>query len=338
MTARLFNISDISKFRQELMGLGIIGVLLSHLVSVGEFDTNNVFVQVLLIFKQLVYTQGFLFLSGFGLFFSMAKNADYLSFIKRRVNRLYIPFLVMTLPFFVFQVVVRSESIWCLLGRLTTVSFWIEGNYSGMWYVAISVLLYLLFPLYYKVVFANNRDEKMVIKIAWGGVILSILAHYLFRVTPYYEMVEIGVAKIPAFFIGPIFAFLLMKNNKRLTRMSNIHMALVLVVWLALSLWLHDTEGRSIILKFVFIPLSCVVIRCLYGIKSLSGLNVLLKWFGKYSLELYVLHLIILKTPELLPLFSSKQLVITGIIIALATCSLYSILSNRIAKWISGVI
>lgn len=169
MTARLFNISDISKFRQELMGLGIIGVLLSHLVSVGEFDTNNVFVQVLLIFKQLVYTQGFLFLSGFGLFFSMAKNADYLSFIKRRVNRLYIPFLVMTLPFFVFQVVVRSESIWCLLGRLTTVSFWIEGNYSGMWYVAISVLLYLLFPLYYKVVFANNRDEKMVIKIAWGG-------------------------------------------------------------------------------------------------------------------------------------------------------------------------
>ena len=46
MTARLFNISDISKFRQELMGLGIIGVLLSHLVSVGEFDTNNVLVQV----------------------------------------------------------------------------------------------------------------------------------------------------------------------------------------------------------------------------------------------------------------------------------------------------
>jgi len=96
-------------------------------------------------------------------------------------------------------------------------------------------------------------------------------------------------------------------------------MALVLVVWLALSLWLRDTEGRSIILKFVSIPLSCVVIRYLYSIKSLSGLNVLLKWFGKYSLELYVLHLIILKTPELLPFFNSREMVIFGM------CSLFSI-------------
>ena len=134
-------------------------------------------------------------------------------------------------------------------------------------------------------------------------------------------MVEIGVAKIPAFFIGPIFAFLLMKNNKRLTRMSNIHMALVLVVWLALSLWLHDTEGRSIILKFVFIPLSCVVIRCLYGIKSLSRLNVLLKWFGMYSLEIYVLHLLILKTPELLPLLDERGKILVSILFSLILCN-----------------
>lgn len=57
----MFALEDISKYRQELMGIGIVGVLLSHLVTVGGFDTNNMLVKFLLLFKQLVYTQGFLF-------------------------------------------------------------------------------------------------------------------------------------------------------------------------------------------------------------------------------------------------------------------------------------
>ena len=132
MKNKIFTIEDISKYRQELMGIGIIGVLLSHLVTVGEFDISNIFIRILLFFKQLVYTQGFLFLSGFGLFFSLSKNSEYLPYFKRRINRLYIPFLVMTIPFFIIQVVARDNSIWFLIGRLTTFSFWIEGNYSGM--------------------------------------------------------------------------------------------------------------------------------------------------------------------------------------------------------------
>lgn len=152
--------------------------------------------------------------------------------------------------------------------------------------------------------------------------------------TAYYEMVAIGVSKIPAFFIGPIFAFLLMKNDKELTRLSNIYMVVILLVWLTLSLCLHDLEGRSIILKFVFIPLSCIIIELLCKNWWLSNLNILLKWFGKYSLELYVLHLLVLKTPELLPFLSQRELITVGIGLALLTCSSYSIISNKIVKLI----
>ena len=166
---RMFALEDISKYRQELMGIGIVGVLLSHLVTVGGFDTNNMLVIFLLLFKQLVYTQGFLFLSGFGLYFSLSKNSDFFSYLKRRVNRLYIPFVMITIPFFIIQVITREESIWCLLGRLTTVSFWLEGNYSGMWYVAISMMLYIIWPFYYKMIFNQNRADENVLKLAWGG-------------------------------------------------------------------------------------------------------------------------------------------------------------------------
>lgn len=177
MKNKIFNIKDISSYRQELMGIGIIGVLFSHLVTVGEFDTSSVITKLLLSFKQLVYTQGFLFLSGFGLYFSLSKNSDYFPYLKRRLNRLYIPFVVMTIPFFIIQVIARGESVWCLLGRLTTVSFWIEGNYSGMWYVAISMLLYMIFPFYYWLVFKSKRSGETTLKLAWGGGIIDRFAY-----------------------------------------------------------------------------------------------------------------------------------------------------------------
>ncbi len=79
---RMFALEDISKYRQELMGIGIVGVLLSHLVTVGGFDTNYMLVKFLLLFKQLVYTQGFLFLSGFGLYFSLSKNSDFFHILR----------------------------------------------------------------------------------------------------------------------------------------------------------------------------------------------------------------------------------------------------------------
>ena len=61
-----------------------------------------------------------------------------------------------------------------------------------------------------------------------------------------------------------------------------------------------------------------------------SSLNAILQWFGKYSLELYVLHLLILKTPEILSFFSERELIITGISFALLMCKPYSSLSKRI--------
>ena len=164
---------------------------------------------------------------------------------------------------------------------------------------------------------------------------MTILLTYLIRGTDYYKMVEIGVAKVPAFFFGPIYAFLLSKKDVKLIKANDCYMAVILLIWLVLSTISHDTEGRSIILKFVFIPLSCIVINCLYKFRFLTFLNRLLKWFGKYSLELYVLHLIILKTPELLPLFSQRELVVTGIMVALSVCVPYSLLTNRIVMCMS---
>ena len=85
----IFKFNLISKYREELMGYAIFGVLVSHLLM--WLDIKIPGVNMVL---RLIYTQGFLFLSGFGLYYSLSKSSEILPFYKRRVKRLYIPFVL----------------------------------------------------------------------------------------------------------------------------------------------------------------------------------------------------------------------------------------------------
>ena len=63
-----YDYSQISKYRDVLMGIGILGVMLSHYFRWSGLEGGP----VALAFKPfigLVYTEGFLFLSGFGLYY-----------------------------------------------------------------------------------------------------------------------------------------------------------------------------------------------------------------------------------------------------------------------------
>ena len=62
----------ISDYRSELMGIAIIGVMITHALM--YIDIQPSLKGVLFNLSQVIYTEGFLLLSGFGLFFSVTKN------------------------------------------------------------------------------------------------------------------------------------------------------------------------------------------------------------------------------------------------------------------------
>jgi len=330
----IFDLQDISRYRQELMGIAIIGVLISHLVSVCDFDSTSILIRILLVSKQLVYTQGFLFLSGFGLYYSMSRNNDTMAFYKRRIARLLVPYIIMSAPFFLFQIISRGEPWLLLLGRLTTISYWWEGNYSGMWYVAVSMLLYMIFPVYYKFVYKQHKDVDVVLIRAVSFVVFSVLVVSLLRrIEFYHATLEFGCAKIPAFFIGSLLAYIV-QNRGEITSRQMIKLIVSLLIlgciWVIEIVYDHDLEGRAIMTKFLFIPLCCITINLMSRIKYVKLINSVLRWLGKYTLEIYVLHLMFLKTPELLPSISLPTLLIIGIVFSITFCIPYSLLS----KWV----
>lgn len=154
----------VSKYRTPIMGVAILGVMLEHWYGLSKVILPSAFHLMLQLFTSLVFTQGFLFLSGFGLFYSLRKNPSIKDFYKRRFLRLLLPYIIITTPFFIFQTIVEHNSIFVFLGRVSTISYWFEGNFCGMWYIATSCFLYLIFPIIYKLIFNGGKPLSVSVK------------------------------------------------------------------------------------------------------------------------------------------------------------------------------
>lgn len=82
-----------------MMGVTILLVLIGHIITFGGLvDTN--YGRVLLIIWSFMPVAGFLFLSGFGMMYSLRKNDDTAEFFKRRFYRFWLPFWCLAIPFF----------------------------------------------------------------------------------------------------------------------------------------------------------------------------------------------------------------------------------------------
>lgn len=137
----------VSKYRTELMGYAMIGVLVGHILSFGEIQSTGG-LGVIKWLSYLIHTMGFLFLSGFGIYYSLSKDDSVKDFYKRRFYRFLLPFLILAIPYFLIVTVSNKGNVWDYLGKISTVAFWTKGNYHGMWYIAVSLVLYIITPPY----------------------------------------------------------------------------------------------------------------------------------------------------------------------------------------------
>ena len=140
------SLNVIGTYRAQLMGIAMLNVMMLHSLSWLSLNLPKSVVFVM----GLLFTEGFLFLSGFGLYYSFYKNSNLKQFYGKRVQRLLIPYWIITTPFFVVQVTNGDYGYFGFIQRFFTIAFWTHGNYAGLWYISVSVLLYLCFPLIFR--------------------------------------------------------------------------------------------------------------------------------------------------------------------------------------------
>lgn len=291
-------LKSVSNYRTELMGVAIIAVLAGHFAQLSGL--SGVIVAFCRLLSLLVFTEGFLFLSGFGLFYSFSDNSSLKIFYKKRLKRLLFPYVVLSILYFVFFDLVKDADPLAFLAHISSLSFWFEGNYCGMWYIAISVALYAIFPLIYSIII---RDKNL----SWGGVsgilfALWIINYILWRFTPdYYSKVMIALSQVPCFILGFVGGYY---SKQEKVTLKCVVLGTVILVLISLAYFYLAKVG----FEPVFFPSVAfkmiTVLFCVLAFKMIDGsfiwhkLREVLLWLGKYTLELYVLHLLIYNTLE----------------------------------------
>lgn len=163
-------VSDLSRFRTQIMGAATIGVILCHAVL---WDNEL----PLLIAKVLSLgnfgVDIFLLVSGMGIFYSLKKNYSVSSNLKnwymRRFARILIPYVVIMGPYWIWFCF-YNNCINRFFYYFTMVSFWKE--HVGVWYLAGLIPIYLLSPI---IILWNNTDVNEIRRYSFIVIVLSLI-------------------------------------------------------------------------------------------------------------------------------------------------------------------
>lgn len=169
------DLSNISKYRAELMGVATIGILLCHCPAHVSMPSALKY----LMFQGQFANALFLLLSGFGMYYSLTShystgNTSIWSWYKRRYVRILVPYLVLKLfPGFILALNNPETDWWYYVANLSLITYW--KNHDCPWFLSLLVPLYAITPLLYKSLFSNGKVLRNAICYVIPLTIIPIL-------------------------------------------------------------------------------------------------------------------------------------------------------------------
>ncbi len=287
--------SQISKYRKELMGLAILMIMIAHntVDKPGLFHLANSAIQVIC----QVGVDMFFFFSGFGCFYSMRKDESAVSFYRKRLLRIFPVYFIVVVIYGLYAVAVSHEPISEYLWKVSLWSFF-KGGVLNEWFIASILVMYLIFPLLYKIL---KKSDNIFIGL--------IIALYLFelltalKVFPFLRIndlvIGIFVIRIPTFLLGSLMAKWSL-NDKHISLSLAWLIIVSGVITNAVSLYFYHMKHnyRWIIMRVLFIVLTMAIIFLWIIIRTAptgegkvcSVFSRFLNYIGAITLELYLIH------------------------------------------------
>ncbi|MFC5222514.1 acyltransferase family protein [Bifidobacterium leontopitheci] len=342
----------LSRYRGVLMGVQILLIMAFHYTedlsnAAGRFDGPAQ------LFYDYIGSSGvdmFLMISGLGLYYSWKRNPDARAFYRKRLTRVLVPYAVVALVGWIWLDFIHSHAgAVRFLADITFVTFFTDGV-KWFWYIAVCLVCYALFPAVFAVV---DNDDRNVAG-PWGRtlamcVAASMVAVMLYRFVPAaYDNVDLIVNRLPCFVFGVLLGRLSYERRP-------VSMTIVSVYLIAVVIMLYPMQMDDIPLVKSFLRAALNLLLCICGVAvmnamsragkpALTGLHDVLSkvlgWFGRYSLELYLLHVMIRKMLNLndLPTVRLRYeavVVIGAIVLAIPLKRLCGLLQHLLcASWI----
>ena len=267
-----FNIKDISTYRSELMGWAILWIMMLH------FTFNQIKPLGFIAQYGFAGVEIFMFVSGFGLYYSLEKDHHLIHFYRKRLLRIFPTYYILGIFASIF---LFSDNLLTYLFRYTTIGFWIGREYWE-WYIPSLVVLYLVSPLLKKII-----DRYMYIV---GGALCSLgLAYYLIDKDHILDRSHFFfLYRIPAFIFGMVCANWV-KNG-----ISSKYFFIILALGLPFFIYMFPLHHQVYNYKYfsLIFLLPCFLLVFLMISKSIKKVNPILSQIGKASLEIYLIQCI----------------------------------------------
>lgn len=261
----------------ELMGVATIGILVCHAVG-----NHVVFPQPLRILFSLGQTGNslFMFLSGFGLYYSLSKAESnrtcILAWYKRRYARILVPYVLWYIVHFVRACNTPNTDWVQFLFGFSLIKYWFHGG--GAWFLSILLPLYALSPIIKNILFFSEKTGRNIILLT---AILTIVSFFHSN-NSFFEHVLRAMPHFEGFILGMAVGYYSQEGKK-----INIFLFEGYGLILLLSFFTINRDFANFYLSWCMIVLP-LLLYYFDKIKHTHKVHKVLRWFGKISLESYL--------------------------------------------------
>ena len=293
---REWDMNALSRSRPHLLGLATLWIALFHSLHLDFFqpilfklhlvdrlnrlrDTGNCGVDI------------FLFLSGFGLYFSLTRLREtsphpLRTFYRRRFSRVLPPYLIVSVLYYGF---IGTKCLADWMGKVFLYGFYSPVLDGGRyWFFALLFTLYLLFPIIWKLI------ERWEFPALLGMVVLSVIGTIIISMVcteTYFNATELIWTRIPIFLIGVYFGKLSRLHVKIPIIIPLLALPLAIIAWHFIP---QIPKEESFLRRYAYAPLTVLIalahsyLCSLRSWKNLLHRTVIL--IGAYSLEIYLIY------------------------------------------------
>lgn len=288
------------------MGLQILLIVFFHFTE--DCKGYNVrYSGIIYWFYNYIKSSGvdiFLLVSGLGLYYSWKKRPDFTVFYRKRFVKILIPYFLVATPAWIWLDLFEEHLGWIqMLRDMFFLTFFEEEN-KWFWYILMCGFCYLIFPYIYNAI-EKVRDHtearmRLLVLIMASVVVTMMLQLYAKGL---YMNISIATKRLPMFLLGVYFGKLSWEKKQKTVR--SIWIQLLLVYWMMIPLQLYEKKIIGVYLLAIFNLTICELLTMLFermeqsSLKGIGRLRkiilAILNWFGKYTIEIYLVHVAIRK-------------------------------------------
>lgn len=345
MSDKTVDMSDLSRYRGQLMGAAMLMVILFH---IGGMRHDTIFYCISRCGN--VGVDVFLFLSGIGLWFAWSRLVEreglsqdvrrtpswraLAAFYRRRYIRVYPAWLVIACAYYIpLYAEGRAGLADTALSIAVNWGFW-EHDELTFWFIPAIMALYTVAPAYMELI----RRKPVWRWMPAAAMMLCVLVQYWAPLHRTVGHLEIFFSRIPIFLIG-VNAGLWVKQGRCLEPSARGVLWLMFVMSAVACVNFEDgLRGRFPLFleRMVYIPLtvSMTLLLCRLLRRLPKRVNGGLAFVGGVSLELYLIHIeFVFRHVQPYRLgYWLTAVTVTGVSLA-AAWLLHKIISAAVGRW-----